>query len=198
VHIPTILRKCNYYVSGGIALSDAVRNFAYRWAWSVVRSLPQGSRICDIGSRGSLFPAFLAWRGYTVDIVEKDERFTGVQKRIARSWNVPAHIHETDFLAFGQPETFHAVCSLFSLQHAGENDAIAYRRAADLLVPGGCFFPHANTMNGKPDGTKAATTGPCEFTGPKTLFPGWKSRLFPAEWILWKECTRDLKNRTKA
>jgi SAM-dependent methyltransferase len=72
--------------------------------------------------------------------VEKDRRFTDVQKRIGQSWNVHYGVHETDFLTFGLSEKYDAVCSLFSLQHAGENDVPAYGRAASLLKPRGLFL----------------------------------------------------------
>jgi SAM-dependent methyltransferase len=140
LHIPALMRKLGYSLSGKLLLSDAVRNFAYQWAWSVLRTLPKGSRICDIGSRSSLFPAFLAWRGFKVDIVEKDNRFIDVQKRVARSWNVRYGVHEADFLIFDPPEKFNVISSLFSLQHAGENDVPAYGKAAALLAPGGMFL----------------------------------------------------------
>jgi hypothetical protein len=140
LHIPTFFRKCNYYLSGSIRLSDFVRNFAYQWAWPHLARLPKGSSICDIGSRSSLFPAFLAWRGFKVDIVEKDGRFTDMQKHIARSWGVRYGIHETDFLTYDPPEKCNAICSLFSLQHAGENDVPAYRRSAVLLGSQGLFL----------------------------------------------------------
>jgi SAM-dependent methyltransferase len=140
LHIPALIKKLRFSVSGKVLLSDAVRNFAYQWAWSVLRTLPKGSRICDIGSRSSLFPAFLAWRGFKVDIVEKDNRFIDVQKRVARSWSVRYGVHEADFLTFDSPEKYNAVCSLFSLQHAGDSDAPCYSRAAALLAPGGMFL----------------------------------------------------------
>jgi hypothetical protein len=140
LHIPSLIKKTGFSLTGKILLSDAVRNFAYQWAWSVLKTLPKGSLICDIGPRSSLFPAFLAWRGFQVDSVEKDDRFIDVQKHIARSWNVHCNAHETDFLIFDPPEKYNAISSLFSLQHAGENDVPAYGKAAALLVPGGMFL----------------------------------------------------------
>jgi hypothetical protein len=140
MHISTLIKKSGYSLSGKIFLSDAVRNFAYQWTWSHLARLPKGSSICDIGPRSSLFPAFLAWRGLKVDIVEKDGRFTDMQKHIARSWGVRYGVHEADFLTYGPPEKCNAICSLFSLQHAGENDVPAYRRAAALLGPQGLFL----------------------------------------------------------
>lgn len=140
MHTSALIKKLIYSLSGKMLLSDGVRNFAYQWAWSVLRTLPKGSLICDIGSRSSLFPAFLAWRGYKVDIVEKDSRFIDVQKRIARSWNVHFNVHEADFLNCDPPEKSSAICSLFSLQHAGEDDISAYRRAAALPGPKGMFL----------------------------------------------------------
>ena len=140
LYIPALAKKLGFSLSGKILLSDAVRNFAYQWAWSILRTLPRESRICDIGSRGSLFPAFLAWRGYKVDIVEKDDRFTEVQKRIARSWDVHYGVHEADFLTFDPAEKYDVVCSLFCLQHAGDRDVPCYTRAAALLGPRGLFL----------------------------------------------------------
>jgi hypothetical protein len=138
--IPALLRKMGYSLSGKTLLSDVVRNFAYQWAWSALRALPKGSVVCDIGPRSSLFPAFLAWKGLKVDIAEKDRRFTDIQGRIAQSWGVHFGIHEADFLTYDPPEKCNAICSLFSLQHAGENDVPAYGKAAALLGPGGMFL----------------------------------------------------------
>jgi SAM-dependent methyltransferase len=140
LHIPALMRKLGYSLSGKLLLSDAVRNFAYQWAWSVLRDLQKGSLICDIGSRSSLFAAFLAWRDFKVDIVEKDRRFIDMQRNIARSWKVHYNVHEADFLLFCPPEKYNVISSLFSLQHAGENDVPAYGKAAALLGPGGMFL----------------------------------------------------------
>jgi len=140
MHIPTILRKSAYVCNGSIMLSDRVRNFAYAWAWSWIQSLDRSSSIVDIGSRDSLFPAFLAWRGYCVTVVEKDQRFADTSARISRRWNVGYAIQTEDFASSGFEPGFNAILSLFSLQHAGENDIPAYRKASELLALGGMFL----------------------------------------------------------
>lgn len=140
MHIPTLIRKTNYRLFGKIALSDAERNFAYRWAWSCLQGLPGAGNICDIGSRTSLFPAFLAWRGFRVAIVEKDARFIDAQRRISRHWNVRPEIFCGDFLEFSGETRFQAILSLFSLQHSQENDIPAYCKAAAMLGPGGLLL----------------------------------------------------------
>ena len=140
MHVPTLLRKCAFSFTGVIALSDHVRNFAYRWAWSHLGKLPRGSLVCDIGSRDSLFPAFLAWQGYTVTVVEKDQRFIETLSSISRRWSAPYDLKTQDFLTSAFTVRVNAVLSLFSLQHAGEQDIPAYRKAAGLLRQCGLFL----------------------------------------------------------
>ncbi|MDD5674734.1 MAG: class I SAM-dependent methyltransferase [Chitinivibrionales bacterium] len=140
MHLPTLVRKTNFRLFGKIALADTVRNFAYAWAWGFLRRLPKESRICDIGSRATLFPAFLAWRGFNVSIVEKDERFTGVQRLISGHWNVAPDIFSGNFLELSGDVRYNAILSVFSLQHAGENDLPAFRKAAAMLAPGGLLL----------------------------------------------------------
>jgi hypothetical protein len=41
-----------------------------------VKELPMGARSLDVGSRTSPLPALLAWCGYAVTMVQRDERFT--------------------------------------------------------------------------------------------------------------------------
>jgi hypothetical protein len=152
MHFAALLKKWNYSLTGKIYLSDAVRNFAYEWAWSFLRRLPAKSALCDIGSRDSLFPVFLAWRGLKVDIVEKDERFARVQRQNSKYWRAPVEMHSADFLAFDPPGPFSAICSLFSLQHAGPTDVDCYARAAEMLAPGGlflsaCEYDHTGTRH---------------------------------------------------
>jgi hypothetical protein len=160
MHLPALLKKWNYSLTGKIYLSDAVRNFTYEWAWSFLRRLPKGSALCDIGSRDSLFPAFLAWQGFNVDVVEKDGRFIDVQRKNAGRWRVSMGVNGTDFKAFSLPRAYDAACSLFSLQHAGDNDVACHGRAANMLSPGGlflsaCEYVDAGTRfhEGRDDGT---------------------------------------------
>jgi hypothetical protein len=140
MHLPAVLKKWNYSLTGKIYLSDTVRNFAYEWAWSFLRRLPAKSALCDIGSRDSLFPAFLAWQGLNVDVVEKDGRFIDVQQKNAGRWRVSMKVNETDFKAFSPPRAYNAACSLFSLQHAGDSDVACYGRVAGMLSSGGIFL----------------------------------------------------------
>lgn len=140
MHLPTLIRKAAFLASDRLHLSDAVRNRVYAWAWGHIKALPPGASIMDIGSRDSLFPAFLAWRRYSVRIIERDARFTGRQQRNARRWRTPLVVDNCDFLAAAAPGGAAAVCSLFSLQHAGEDDIAGYRKAARLLTTGGLFL----------------------------------------------------------
>jgi hypothetical protein len=140
MHFPTLVRKSAYSFLGKTLLSDKVRNFAYGWAWAHLRNLPTGTRILDIGSRDSLFPAFLAWQGYCVSVVERDSRFGEMLRTIQRRWNVRYEVHEKDFLEFDAHEKFGAVLSLFSLQHAGDDDIPAYRKSSAMLDAGGMFL----------------------------------------------------------
>lgn len=140
MHLPTLLKKALFTCSGRLFLSDPVRNRIYQWAWEHLRDLPCGSSVVDIGSRDSLFPSFLAWRRYVVRVVELDARFTARQKQNGKRWRVRLIVDNCDFLAATVPRLRDAVCSLFSLQHAGENDIAACRKAAGLLRRGGLFL----------------------------------------------------------
>ena len=159
MHPPTLIKKVLFTFSGRLFLSDRVRNRIYRWAWEHLRELPRGSTIVDIGSRDSLFPSFLAWRRYAVRVIERDARFTARQTINGKRWRARMIVDNCDFLAATVPHPRDAVCSLFSLQHAGENDIAAYRKAARLLRRGGLFlsateYCHAGTRfhYGRDDG----------------------------------------------
>lgn len=150
MHVPTLFKKAFITFSGRLYLSDAVRNAAYRWAWAHIRELPTGASVVDIGSRDSLFPAFLAWRRYFVRSIERDNRFSLRQQVIRRHWNVSYVIDNCDFLAATIPGKCDAICSLFSLQHSGDDDIYAYRSAARQLRDGGMLlsateYRHAGT-----------------------------------------------------
>ncbi|MBN1578318.1 MAG: hypothetical protein JW913_17285 [Chitinispirillaceae bacterium] len=143
MHLPTLLKKTVFILSGNFFLSDAVRNTTYQWAWGHLRGLQCGSSVVDIGSRDSLFPAFLAWKRYAVRVVERDARFTGRQIINGKRWGVRMIVDNCDFLIAAVPHPCDAVCSLFSLQHAGNKDTPAYCRAARLLRPGGLLLSAA-------------------------------------------------------
>jgi SAM-dependent methyltransferase len=160
MHLPTHVRKALFTAFGRLFLSDAVRNQVYQWAWGHLKQLPRGAAVVDIGSRDSLFPAFLAWKRLSVRVVERDARFTGKQHANGRRWNVRVVVDNYDFLAGTVPDHNDAICSLFSLQHAGDDDIAAYRKAAGLLKPGGLFlsateYRHSGTrfQHGRDDGT---------------------------------------------
>jgi len=110
-------------------------------------------------------------------------------KRVARSWNVRYGVHEADFLIFDPPEKFNVISSLFSLQHAGENDLPAYSRAASLLGPGGMFLSACEYDDRATRWHEGRDDGAMRIYGPQILFPGWKHRLFSG-WTSWKENTR--------
>jgi SAM-dependent methyltransferase len=150
MHVSALLKKTCMSFTGRLFLSDTVRNTAYRWAWEHIQELPAESSIIDIGSRDSLFPAFLAWRRYFVRVIERDSRFTLRQQLNRRHWKVSYIIDNCDFLAATIPAHCDAICSLFSLQHAGDDDIRCYRYAARQLRPGGLFlstteYRHAGT-----------------------------------------------------
>lgn len=140
MHLPTLLRKLYFTASGRLLLSDRIRNHVYQWAWQYIKDLAPRSTILDIGSRDSLFPAFLAWKGHRIRVIERDVRFNSRQALNGRRWGVEMSIESCDFLSASIPVSFDAICSLFSLQHAGDDDIAAYRRAASLLNPGALFL----------------------------------------------------------
>jgi len=140
MHVPTLFKKALITFSGRLYLSDTVRNAAYRWAWDHISELPTGASVVDIGSRDSLFPAFLSWRRYFVRSIERDSRFSLRQQLNCRHWNVSYVIDNCDFLAATIPGKCDAICSLFSLQHSGDDDIYAYRSAARQLRDGGMFL----------------------------------------------------------
>lgn|GEM_PF-2133951 len=140
IYPSVLVRKIAFVCFGRPLLSDKVRNHVYWWAWSHLRRLPGGSAIIDIGSRDSFFPSFIAWRGYSVRVVERDGRFIGLQRTNSLRWGVDLEIDNSDFSAASISLPCDAICSLFSLQHAGDRDSEAYSRAARLLRPGGLLL----------------------------------------------------------
>ena len=167
--VPTLLRKSIYSLLGTVALSDPVRNFAYQWAWSYLKKLRAGSRVCDIGSRDSLFPAFLAWRGGEVTAVEKDPRCGKKQAVNSRRWKARFDLKAGDFLAYAFDIPFDAVLSLFSLQHAGEDDLPAYRKAAAMLKPGGLLLSVCEYDTGETKWQTGREDGTMRIYGPKDV-----------------------------
>ncbi len=140
MHLPALLKKSIFILSGQVFLSDPVRNRIYKWAWGHLRLLRHGAVVVDIGSRDSLFPSFLAWRGYDVRVIERDGRFIQRQDENAKNWNVRLIVDNSDFSDADADYTCDAVCSLFSLQHSGDDDIKAYRKAARILRPEGLFL----------------------------------------------------------
>jgi hypothetical protein len=137
MHATIILRKLLFLTTGRIVLSDRVRNCAYQWAWSYLHHLPQGARICDIGSRSSAFPAFLAWRGFSVTAIEPDARFSAVQTALSMRWNRRIEVVPGDMISLSADRRFHSILSVFSLQHAGDDDIDSYVKAARSVEKGG-------------------------------------------------------------
>jgi SAM-dependent methyltransferase len=155
----TAIRKSLFYLSGKPVLSDGVRNVAYAWAFRHLKTLnPKMSSVCDVGSRDSLFPAFLAWRGFRVTAVDVDAGFVACQERAMRDWNVKLETVVGDISEVGESGLFSAVICLFSLQHA-RDDSAAYRQIASHVEPGGLVltvneYHHAGTVwhKGRDDG----------------------------------------------
>ena len=160
MHIPTVIKKCLFSTTRTLLLSDKVRNSTYCWAWEHLRNLPSRSLIIDIGSRDSLFPVFLSWQRYLVRVIERDARYCTRQVAHTKRWHVPLIVDNCDFLAATIPGRCDAICSLFSLQHAGDDDIAGYRYAAQNLRSGGIFlsateYRHEGTRfhYGRDDGT---------------------------------------------
>jgi SAM-dependent methyltransferase len=134
------IKKFLFLAFGKLWLMDPIRNFVYQWAWSLLRSLPKSAAILDIGTRNSRFAAWCAWRGFSVTAIDKDARFLSWQEAFKRSWHVEYQTIVSDVAALDQTLRFDGILALFSLQHAGEGDIAAYRRAFSLLKPGGIFI----------------------------------------------------------
>jgi SAM-dependent methyltransferase len=155
----TFIRKSFFYLTGRPLLSDRVRNTAYAWAWDYLRRLGPGAcSVCDVGSRDSLLPSFLAWRGFRVTAVDPDARFTHCQDSAAQNWGVRLEVLACDITAFPADRKFGVVLCLFSLQHA-RDDVAAYRHIVSLLEPGGLVltvneYHHGDTawQRGRDDG----------------------------------------------
>jgi SAM-dependent methyltransferase len=155
----TAIRKSLFYLSGKPVLSDGVRNVAYAWAYGHLKTLSQKTfSVCDVGSRDSLFPAFLAWRGFHMTAVDVDPKFVACQERAMRDWNVKLETVVGDIVSAGAGRLFGSVVCLFSLQHA-QDDSAAYRRIATVVEPGGLVltvneYHHSGTVwhKGRNDG----------------------------------------------
>jgi SAM-dependent methyltransferase len=134
------IKKFLFLAFGKLWVMDPIRNFVYQWAWSFLRSLPRSASILDIGTRNSQFAAWCAWRGFSVTAIDKDERFHSWQDAFKQSWRVEYRTMVSDVLTLDRTMRFDCILALFSLQHAGEGDSAAYRRAFSLLKPGGTFL----------------------------------------------------------
>ena len=178
MHVPTLLKKALITFSGRLYLSDAVRNTAYRWAWEHIRELPTGASVVDIGSRDSLFPAFLAWRRYFVRSIERDSRFSLQQQSNCRHWNVSFVIDNCDFLAATIPGKCDAICSLFSLQHSGDDDMYAYHSAAKKLRSGGIFLSATEYRHGGTHYHLERDDGAMRIYGPEAIETRLEKPLF--------------------
>jgi len=138
--LSSTLRKGIFVATKKIVLGNRIKNFSYQWAWTHLRNLDSQQMILDIGSRDSTFPAFLAWRKFEVTIVEQDKRFNGIQKEIAKNWVVRYNALAENFVYFQSEKKYHAVLSLFSLQHAGDDDRKAYGKITSLLHSSGVLL----------------------------------------------------------
>lgn len=141
-------RKCIFLAFRRIMLMDSIRNFIYEWAWPFIRSFQRRSAICDVGSRNSSFPAFLAWRGYNITAIDIDSRFTLWQDNIRNRWNVDYKSVIGDVNEMENNNDFDVVCALFSLQHAGDDDMEGYYSIGRILKPGGMLLT-VNEYNSK-------------------------------------------------
>lgn len=130
---------------------DAIRNFTYQWAWDHLKVLPAHSSVCDVGSRNSAFPAFLAWRGFDVTAVDMDKRFTQWQEGIRSSWHTKYNYVISDIRDVKGSNSFDVACALFCLQHAGDHDIEGFTSLCHLLKSGGLLLT-VNEFN--PEGTK--------------------------------------------
>jgi len=61
LHIPALMRKLGYSLSGKLLLSDAVRNFAYQWAGWFLRTCLKKAGYAISAPATAFFPPF--WRG---------------------------------------------------------------------------------------------------------------------------------------
>ncbi len=114
--------------------------------------------MCDAGSRDSLFPSFLAWRGFRVTCVDPDSSFVKFQQSASKNWGVALETNIADIAHAAPGPVFDAVTCLFSLQHAAD-DVAAYRRIPGMLASGGTVltvneYRHDGTAwhRGRPDG----------------------------------------------
>jgi len=136
----TRIRKLLFLLTGKLFLADPIRNRVYMWAWEHLQKMPEGCFVCDIGSRDSILPSFLAWRGFEVTSVEPDTRFTGAQMANARKWGVSFEICPCDLCSIPSSRNFDCILSIFSLQHAGEGDIESYLHTGKLLRSGGVIL----------------------------------------------------------
>ncbi len=134
------IRKLLFLLFGRIVLMDPIRNFTYQWAWSHLKRLPLHSSICDVGSRNSPFPAFLAWQGFLVTAIDPDHRFYQWQENIRTNWYSTYQFITSDVCDCKGTHRFSATCALFSLQHAGERDSKGFTTLCRLLKPEGLLL----------------------------------------------------------
>jgi SAM-dependent methyltransferase len=140
LRLSAYIRKTLFLLTGFPRLSDPIRNFLYHEIIRLIAADTRPKSILDIGSRNSLLPAFLSWRGYKVTALERESGYPEIQKNIARKWNTAFDILRLD-LAKNQPgPCFDIVLDVLALQHAGDSDSECYRRIPGLLVENGLFI----------------------------------------------------------
>lgn len=134
------IKKLIFTLTHKLLISDSVRNFSYQWFWNYVKTFPLKTTVCDIGSRDSALASFLAWKNFSVTAIDRDHHFFFWQKRNQISWKVNFSIVQDDFLEYHFKNSFDIIIAIFSLQHAGENDIDAYKKAVSLLDRNGLIF----------------------------------------------------------
>jgi len=130
------VRKVLFALTGRLFLSDSIRNPIYNWTWNHIKSLKPGDPILDIGSRDSHFPSFLAWRGYSVTAIDPWKGFDSIQGSLAKRWGALTETGNLDLISFQHANAFSAVISIFSVQHAGNQDEACNRKSVSMLKSG--------------------------------------------------------------
>ena len=110
----------------------------YSFFQFVAPNLTQRSKVLDVGSGLSVFPFFLATKGFEVTTIDPE---TGEkQQQIVRQLNLPLFPYPGSIIGNNLKKNYYDVISCLSVLEHIEDDQRAFEEMAELLKPGGILL----------------------------------------------------------
>lgn len=134
--IVTLVQEIQDFAQRNNLLFDRRKWFEYAYA-ILYSGIRHRGKVLDVGSAGSVFPHYLAYKGFDVTIMEKE--LDEFPKNIGKKYGVKFFLRDIQKLYCSMYDKFDAIFCLSVIEHV-QDDEVAALNLSKYLKPGGILF----------------------------------------------------------